>query len=286
VAQLVERAPAMLRWLDCMCHPDGGIALFNDSALGSAPSRAALFEYARQLELSPSAPVGSFEHLEASGYVRVERGPFVLFCDVGDIGPDYLPGHAHADSLSIELSLDGRRWLVDSGCSTYTPGPERSSQRGTSVHNTVTVNGLDSSEVWSSFRVARRAHVQGVSASASADRVEIEAAHDGYVQRAGPLHRRRVVIDERSVSIEDQLEGPFEHAEARLHLHPEVTATQHGPRSIRLELAGRELVLDAQGALLSLRDSSWHPGFNRRLPNRVVIATFEAAQVRCRLELR
>jgi uncharacterized heparinase superfamily protein len=149
----------------------------------------------------------------------------------------------------------------------------------------VTVNGLDSSEVWSSFRVARRARVQGVSTSASADRVEIEAAHDGYVQRAGPLHRRRVMIDERSVLIEDQLEGPFEQAEARLHLHPEVTATQHGPRSIRLELAGRELVLDAQGALLSLCDSSWHPGFNRSLPNRVVIATFEAALVRCRLEL-
>jgi uncharacterized heparinase superfamily protein len=284
--QLAQLAPAMLHWLDCMCHPDGEIALFNDSALDGAPSRAALFEYAERLGLTPSAPVRSFEHLTASGYVRVERGPFVLFCDVGDIGPDYLPGHAHADSLSLELSLDGRRCLVDTGCSTYAPGPERSSQRGTAVHNTVTVNGLDSSEVWSSFRVARRARVQGVSARADAARAEIEAAHDGYVQRAGPLHRRRVVIDERSVSIEDRLEGPFEHAEARLHLHPEVTATQHGPRSIGLLLAGRELMLDAQGALLRLGDSSWHPSFNRSLPSRVVIATFEAAEVRCRLELR
>lgn len=286
LARLGELAPAMLRWLDGMCHPDGGIALFNDSALGGAPSRAALLDYARRLELLPGAPLGSFEHLAASGYVRVERGPFVLLCDVGDIGPDHLPGHAHADSLSLELSLDGRRWLVDTGCSTYAPGPERSRQRGTAAHNTVIVDGLDSSEVWSSFRVAGRARVHGVRASEDGDRAEIEAAHDGYVRRGGPVHRRRVVLDPRSLSIEDRLEGPFEHAEARLHLHPEVVATLQGPRSVRLALGGRELELGADGARLALAESSWHPSFNRSAPSRVVIATFEAARVLCRLELR
>ncbi len=285
LARCAELAPAMLRWLDCMCHPDGAVALFNDSALGGAPSRAALSDYAGRLGLTASARVGPFEHLAPSGYVRAERGPFVLFCDVGDIGPDYLPGHAHADSLSLELSLDGKRWLVNTGCSTYERGPERARQRGTAAHNTVIVNALDSSEVWSSFRVARRARVHGVLATATADRAEVEAAHDGYVRRGGPLHRRRVVLDERSLSIEDRLEGAFEHAEARLHLHPEVTATQLTPRTIRLALAGRELVLGAEGARLGLADSTWHPSFNRSLPSRVVIATFETARVLCRLEL-
>src|SRR5690606_15807738 len=148
---------------------------FNDSALGLAPAGAALRDYARRLGLEASAPVGAFEPLAASGYVRAERGPFVLFCDVGAIGPDYLPGHAHADSLTFELSVRGQRCVVDSGCSTYAAGPERSRQRGTAAHNTVLVDGEDSSEVWGSFRVARRARARDVAAWDEGQRVVVEA---------------------------------------------------------------------------------------------------------------
>ena len=81
--------------------------------------------------------------------------------DVAPVGPDYLPGHAHADTLSFELSLFGQRVLVNSGTSQYEAGPERSRQRGTAAHNTVIVDGHDSSEVWAGFRVARRASSRG-----------------------------------------------------------------------------------------------------------------------------
>ncbi len=52
-------------------------------------------------------------------------GPAYLVCDCANVGPDYLPGHAHADTLSFELSLDGRRLFVNSGTSVYGIGPER-----------------------------------------------------------------------------------------------------------------------------------------------------------------
>lgn len=283
--QLGALAPAMQHWLDSMCHPDGEIAAFNDSALGFAPSRAALLDYAGRLELPAGAPAQALEPLAASGYVRAERGPFVLFCDVGAIGPDYLPGHAHADSLSFELSAYGRRWVVDSGCSTYAPGPERASQRGTAAHNTVRVDERDSSEVWHSFRVARRARVRDVSVADSAERVVVEAAHDGYAQRGGPIHRRRFELDARGLSIDDELAGPFERAEARLHLHPDVTLSRAGPRALRLHLGGCSLELVVEGAALHVAESTWHPSFNRSVPNRAVIASFEGARARCRLEL-
>jgi uncharacterized heparinase superfamily protein len=282
--RLLELAPALSHWLDCMCHPDGDIALFNDSALDIAPTRAALIGYAARLGLAADGGARAFEHLAASGYVRALRGPFALFCDVGNLGPDHLPGHAHADSLSFELSVHGRRWVVDSGCSTYATGPERLRQRGTAAHNTVVVDGRDSSEVWSSFRVARRARVRDVSASDQGARVVIEAAHDGYLGRAGPLHRRRFVVDERSLLIADQLEGPFEHATSYWHLHPDVTAEAEDPRRVRLTLGSEQLTLSAEGARLSVEESTWHPGFNRRLPNLRVVATFEGPSVRCRLE--
>jgi uncharacterized heparinase superfamily protein len=285
VAELGALAPRMQHWLDCLCHPDGEIAQFNDSALGLAATSSALRAYAERLGLAAAAPAGAFEQLGASGYVRAQRGPFLLLCDVGAIGPDYLPGHAHADSLSFELSLHGRRAVVDSGCSTYAPGPERARQRGSAAHNTVLVDGRDSSEVWSSFRVARRARVRDMSAADEPERALIEAAHDGYAQRAGPLHRRRFELDARGLSLHDRLEGAFERAEARLHLHPDVTASAHGPRSIRIGLAGHALELRAEGAVLRLEASSWHPGFNRSLPSRCAIASFEGPSARLRLEL-
>jgi uncharacterized heparinase superfamily protein len=283
--RLAELAPAMLHWLECMCHPDGDIALFNDSTLDVAPMQAALHDYAARLGLAPSRPARPFEHLAASGYARILRGPFALFCDVGDIGPDYLPGHAHADSLSFELSVHGRRWVVDSGCSTYEVGPERLRQRGTAAHNTVVVDGLDSSEVWSSFRVARRARVRDVSVTDQGTAAVVEAAHDGYTARSGVLHRRRIVVDERGLLIADQLEGAFVSAESFWHLHPDVSAESEGPRRVRLALGADRLTLSAEGARLRVEESTWHPRFNCRLTNLRVVAMFEGRRVRCRLEL-
>ena len=38
ILKLEETAPKMLQWLEYMCHPDGEISFFNDSALNLAPS--------------------------------------------------------------------------------------------------------------------------------------------------------------------------------------------------------------------------------------------------------
>ena len=96
--------------------------------------------------------------LKDSGYIRISNGSAVALLDVSKIGPDYLPGHAHADSLSFELSIDNQRIMVNSGTSCYGLSIERLKQRGTLSHNTVTVNGENSSEVWGGFRVAKRAY--------------------------------------------------------------------------------------------------------------------------------
>ncbi len=55
-------------------------------------------------------------------------------------------GHAHADALSLTLSLDGRRLLIDPGTSTYTMDPSlRDRMRSTVSHNTVTLDGRSQS---------------------------------------------------------------------------------------------------------------------------------------------
>lgn len=283
-ASLARRAPEMLRWLACMSHPDGEIALLNDSAFGVAPTWRELAAYAERLALAAAPRRSPLEHLRDSGYASAERGPFWLVADVGPLGPDYQPGHAHADSLSFELSAFGVRWIVDSGCSTYAIGPERSRQRGTAAHNTVLVDGHDSSEVWSSFRVGRRARPRDVTVTTDGERVLIRGAHDGYAGR-GVLHRRELALRSDALGISDRLEGSFGAAESRLHLHPEVEVEQLGPSRVRLRRDGHALVLRAENARLRSAPSSWHPGFNRSVPSRMLVAAFEGPELGLWLEV-
>jgi uncharacterized heparinase superfamily protein len=100
--------------------------------------------------------------------------------DVARVGPDYQPGHAHADTLSFELSLFGRRVFVNSGTSTYERGAERDAQRGTASHNTVIIDDLNSSDTWAGFRVGRRATPQLIDTKSDDNRVVVSASHDGY----------------------------------------------------------------------------------------------------------
>ena len=151
---LPEIAAKMLAWLRAMTHPDGEIAFFNDAATGIALVPAALLAYASKLGVRPAAELID---MPSSGYVRLTQGAWSTYFDAAVIGPDYQPGHAHADTLSFELSVDGERLISNSGTSTYERGAQRTYERSTRAHNTVEVDGENSSEVWAAFRVARRA---------------------------------------------------------------------------------------------------------------------------------
>jgi len=141
-------AEKMLFWLHGMIHLDGEISFFNDAAFGIAPQPEQLFTYAERLGLNCELNdrlANGLTHFESSGYLRWQNGDVVALLDVAKVGPDYLPGHAHADTLSFELSLYGQRLLVNSGTSCYGTSEERLRQRGTAAHNTVEVKfGADS----------------------------------------------------------------------------------------------------------------------------------------------
>lgn len=227
-------AMAMRTWLEVMRHPDGEIPFFNDAAFGMAPTPVQLDEYADRLGAPGSAdrtlerPVHG---LAATGYTRVEVGPVVAFLDIAPIGPDYLPAHAHADTLSFELSLGGQRLFVNSGTSTYERGPRREWERGTAAHNTVEVDGEDSSEVWASFRVARRARVTRRKVDELDDgKVRIEGAHNGFRRLPGrPVHSREWRFDPTGLEIVDRVEGAGRHrVDLHLHLHPHWNSVAKG----------------------------------------------------------
>jgi uncharacterized heparinase superfamily protein len=223
--------------------------------------------------------------LQPSGYARLRAGDAYLLCDCAPVGPDYLPGHGHADTLSFELSLFGQRVLVNSGTSRYGVGPERLRQRGTPAHNTVVVDGADSSEVWSGFRVARRAHAR-VHELQQEGPLVLAASHDGYRRLAGRNeHWRRWTLDADGLRIEDRVSGACREVEAFFHLHPQVTATSSAARQLTLSAPGMRAVrmeLD-DAADVQIRSGTWHPQFGLTVPNQCIAVRFAGASLTTRI---
>jgi uncharacterized heparinase superfamily protein len=217
--------------------------------------------YPKLLPLTPGC-----RHFLDSGYVRLQNERAVLLIDVARIGPDYLPGHAHADTLSFELSVDGQRVIVNSGTSVYGVGPERQRQRGTVAHNTVIVAHRNSSEVWSGFRVGRRARPFDLKVEA----IKVSCSHDGYRRLAGgPVHRRMVTLRLDGLDVEDSVTGGEHDADARFHFHPHwmlsrATLTDNGLAKSSKGSSIEWRIGTGQGRL---EPSSFHPEFGIDIPS-------------------
>jgi uncharacterized heparinase superfamily protein len=221
---LRERLPSMMRFLFGMTHPDGRIALFNDAAFGVevSPRHLAAY-YSNLMEVPPPGMPDSFRSFPDSGYfVMAPRTGDRLIIDCGPIGPDYQPGHAHCDTLSFELSIKGRRVIVDSGCFQYEDGPIRQYNRGNSGHNAISIDGENQSEVWGAHRCAGRARPLYAGLERKNGDIFFKGAHDGYKRLKGsPVHHRRIHLSENVYVIRDILDGHGIHTvESRLHIHP------------------------------------------------------------------
>jgi len=212
--------------LASVVHGDGEIPLFNDSAFGQAPRTSWILDCAAEQD-GGARPAADPRGAPSAGFHRLAGGKSVVLFDAGEIGCDDQPGHAHADTLSYELSYGKTRVVVDAGVFDYAPTAERAYARGTPSHNTLELDGLDQSEMWGVFRVGRRARPFLVRRDDWEDRVAIEASHDGYRHLAGaPVHRRRMEHLGGDVwRVEDEVLGGGEHrAVSRVRLHPAFSA--------------------------------------------------------------
>jgi hypothetical protein len=264
--RLVERMPGLLQFLAALRHPDGEIALFNDAAFGIAAPPGAIFEYATRLGFKPPlAAAGSFP---VTGYHVFRKAGDALIVDAGPIGPDYVPTHAHGDMFSFELSLDGRRVVVDGGTSTYVAGAERSWARSTRAHNTVEVAGADQCEFFGAFRVGRRGRPHDVAARVSESGLDLSGWHDGYRRLRGrPVHRRSLAYrDPGALAVWDVVESRVAHAVvSRVRFAPGARVELGGETAATVELAGVALELLAFGGALTLETGHFAPRFGERL---------------------
>jgi len=246
---LEKRAKLMLGWLQQITFHNGTIPRLNDSAYNIAPTTQALNHYAKRLNITPH-----IVNLSDSGY-RMRRGlSYEMVIDIGQIGPDYIPGHAHSDTFNFELIIHNQPFIVDTGISTYNVNARRMIERSTSSHNTVELNGMNQSEVWGGFRVARRAYVT----LQHEDKKRIQATHNGYVKRLGALHQRLFLFYPDRIIIQDRVEASHNiPAIARLHFHPDVDIEVQGDK-----LICNDTTIHIRNTLFELKTYQYAPQFN------------------------
>lgn len=272
-------------WMQAMVHPDREISFFNDSAFSIGPTLDQLETYANNLGIVICEPQRETEEfwshklLQDTGFVCVFDGSLKhkAILDIGQIGCSYQPGHAHADTLSFELSLFGQRLFVNSGTSTYEDNSLRHYQRGTAAHNTVQVDEKNSSEVWSGFRVASRARPGPIEISSSPECLVVNGYYTSYFSvLRGPKVSRKWQFLPASVRIEDSINGNFKHAVARLHCSPDVCVESVNGQLLLNMADGKIIFLTSKNASkIIVKEGFWYPRFGEAVANKRIELEFE-----------
>ena len=275
-----------LHWLSDIHYHNGELPLFNDSAQNIGPNYSQLSQYANRLfRYESEASIvsgGKLIDLDASGYYGLEVGADKFIIDCGDISPEYQPGHTHCDFLSYELALDDQVIVVDAGVYEYAVGEMRDYVRSTRAHNTVSVDGDEQSELWSAFRVARRAKKLHTHITQTSEGAIFNGGFEGfYAIRGRAKHLRKANISMEKtgkaiahVCIEDEIQVRGEHkAESFIHLHPRIDCKDQGEGNIQLNLNGECVanVMIDKSCSYKIEHSFYCPEFGKKFDNSMIV---------------
>lgn len=196
--------------------------------------------------------------LPASGYYvsRTTAGDHLVF----DAGPHgYLNGgHAHADALSIVLSIAGTPVLIDPGTATYTMDAElRNRFRGTAMHNTLILDGRPQSIPRGSFHWHKTAGASAPIWRTSANCNYMEGTHEAFAPRR--VTRGILAIHGLGWWILDHVSGiGTAAAELFWHIHPAWQCAARGAHEVTLHRGDRELVFASTANLTAIAPGE-HP---------------------------
>jgi uncharacterized heparinase superfamily protein len=269
-ALLREKAGMMCSWLKNIAFDNGDLPQVNDSG-DESHSWFALLQYADSLGIKCKK-----KELGPSGYRKFRNRHFEMLIDVNGLTPSVAPGHSHADTFHFMMHVFGSPFIVDTGVSTYAPGPERNYERSTRAHNTVMIGDQDQSEIYGSFRVGRKASVFNLKES----RNSVSAAHNGY-KILGAVHHRSFDFSDREVIIKDRIDpGGNLPANAFFHVHKNCSLFLREGK-----LFSKFVQISFEGASsIQLCDTWTAPTFGIRLPAKKVKVDF-AGELTTRISL-
>jgi uncharacterized heparinase superfamily protein len=263
----IERMAPMLRFFR---HGDRRLTLFNDSV----EDDGVLID----LVLTRSEAKGRPPlHAPDSGFDRLQAAKSLVLIDTGRPPPRGFDDHAHAGTLSFELSHERERIVVN--CGAYR-GPRPNwwrVARASAAHSVMVVADTNSVELRADGTLGR------IPSSVIRERAEhegqqwVSATHDGYRERFGLTYARQMFLssDGEDLRGEDKLIGlPGATFAVRFHLHPSVQASlvQDASASALLRLpSGTVWQLRAAGAEMSLGESIYLGSGEARKTQQIVL---------------
>jgi uncharacterized heparinase superfamily protein len=270
----IENLGAVLHMLS---HGDGKLALFNDSNEESADLLALALSRIggeRQRDLT---------QLPLTGYQRLQSGKALVLVDCGAPPRHGLDFHAHAGTLSFEMSYGADRMIVNCGAG-HPASPEwRQVQRATAAHSTLVVDDINSSMLLDHGGMALSPTIVTSRREETEGQVWLDTSHNGYDEGFGLVHRRRLFLagDGSELMGEDMLTGTGGNAFAlRFHLHPAVNAsiTQNGQAALLKLPGGSGWRMRIQGADIALAESIYmgQRGQVRRSQQLVVLGMIDS----------
>ncbi len=266
-----DRLAAMALAASLLTHADGQIAQLGDSGLTMTVPTSYCLELWHSISgKKPFLPAGGFA-LPDAGYYGY-RGPnWMLIADLGRIGPDALPAHAHADIGTFELSVGDQRMIVDQGVFEYVAGEKRETSRKTWAHNCLTLGSASQADVFGAFRCGKRPDVVAREFQADGGGLFARATHNGYgaiiVTRSFDAREDHIVIRDhlsRASSLPVSLS---------FLLHPECTAVA-SDAGWRVERGGAAIAIIATGTQ-EIRDAVWWPDMGREVPTQRLSLTLD-----------
>ncbi|MCB1525811.1 MAG: heparinase II/III family protein [Rhodoblastus sp.] len=275
VARGAAPPPALLNAIDriipalrLLRHGDSSLALFNGMGVTAPDRLATVLHYD---DARGTAPV-SAPH---SGYQRLEAADTIVIVDAGPPPPGPYSREAHAGCLSFEMSSGLQRIVVNCGTPATGGAAAREMARQTAAHSTLVLDDVASCRIAPDVGIERVVAGQivagptqvGVNRETLPEGALLDLSHDGYAQRFGLIHERRIALKADGAQLvgEDRLVADAQQAgqgEARtfalrFHLHPAVTAMRAGDdTAVVLDLPdGQRWMFDAGGLNVSLEES-------------------------------
>jgi len=272
--KISEYISKMASWLSGMIHPDMEISFFNDCAPGIAQRPETLLLNITDIGISwDNLKEKDFVHFANSGYMRCIKGDATLFFDVAKVGASYQSGHGHADTLSIEMSIDEDRVFTNLGTSQYGARSRRDFERSTAAHSTLEIEGKDSSETWGGFRVGRRANCKNLEINRDKDTLILSATHDGYTFLKGsPIHKRSIFITNKLLIIEDELSKTGLDAIIRYHIHPEnsISIDSESKKGVIMTKKGKAIEWRIDAENIFIEENKFAPSFGVLIPCKTI----------------
>jgi hypothetical protein len=286
-AEYRNKLVRMTRYLDELLGPSGLLPMFGDddggrffdpysrredyaletlAACGQAREERldwSLASWWGSIALSGAeSKLGFAPQKDASGILIETRGDYQVLFDAGPFGPGNA-GHSHADTLSVIVRRGSEEILIDPGTYTYVSDPAwRDRFRGTAMHNTVRIDGLDQAEPGTPFSWRAKPEVQIIGENSA------ECSYRGF------LHRRSIEFENPAkLVITDRIEGPAGEHVVEQFWHPGSATrllTPHCARigkHVALSVSSPDVMILTEGGEFGWRS----PALGVRMPAPVIV---------------